>query len=78
MYALEERCGGVDELRIKQIRRCYVVDDMDGRINAELAVIDKKADELQRSEIGGQLAINDMTASLREIEKMIVSGQQVF
>ena len=68
----------LDSLNVEAEEFHKAFDDMDGRINAELAVIDKKADELQRSEIGGQLAINDMTASLREIEKMIVSGQQVF
>ena len=68
----------LDSLNVEAEEFHKAFDDMDGRINAELAVIDKKADELQRSEIGGQLAISDMTASLREIEKMIVSGQQVF
>lgn len=53
-------------------------DGMDERINAEAALIDRKAEELQRSEVGGQLALGDMTASLREIEKMVVSAQQVF
>ena len=68
----------LDSLNVEAEEFHKAFDDMDGRINAEIAVIDKKADELQRSEIGGQLAINDMTASLREIEKMIMSGQQVF
>ena len=68
----------LDSLNVEAEEFHKAFDDMDGRINAEIAVIDKKADELQRSEIGGQLAISNMTASLREIEKMIVSGQQVF
>lgn len=53
-------------------------DNMESNIETEANLIDQKAEQLSRSEIGGQLALNDMTTSLREIEKMIVSAQSVF
>lgn len=68
----------LDSLNVEAEEFHKAFDGMDGRISAEIELIDEKAAQLQRSEIGGQLAINDMTASLREIEKMIVSGQRVF
>ena len=68
----------LDSLNVEAEEFHRAFDDMDERIGAEVALIDKKAEELQKSEVGGQLAISDMTASLREIEKMIVAGQQVF
>lgn len=68
----------LDSLNVEAEEFHKAFDGMDERVAAEADAIDRKAEQLQRSEIGGQLAISDMTASLREIEKMVVSGQQVF
>jgi hypothetical protein len=64
----------LDSLNIEAEEFHKAFDDMDVRINNEIAIIDKKAEELQKNEVGNQLALCDITASLKEIEKMIVSA----
>lgn len=68
----------LDSLNIEAEEFHKAFDDMDTRINSEIAIIDKKAEELQKNEVGNQLALCDITTSLKEIEKMIVSAQSVF
>ena len=54
----------LDSLNVEAEEFHKAFDDMDGRINAELAAIDKKADELHAGEMAGQRSIDYMTASL--------------
>jgi hypothetical protein len=68
----------LDSLNIEAEEFHKAFDNMESNIETEANLIDQKAEQLSRSEIGGQLALNDMTTSLREIEKMIASAQSVF
>lgn len=68
----------LDELSLDSDEIQKTLDGFDGTLKTELENIDKKALELQQGVGNGMLVISDMTASLKEIERLVDEAKQIF
>lgn len=68
----------LNDLNIESEGIHQTFDEIDQTIKKDFDRIDEKALELQRGETSGILAINDMNASLKEVELMINQAKEVF